>query len=641
VVAGVRGALKSEGLEAPFVGRDRELRLVKDLFHAACDGGKAHLVSLVGIAGIGKSRLSWEFYKYMDGLAEPYRWHRGRCLAYGEGVAYWALAEMVRGRAEILEAEGASSAQAKLHAAVERYVSDPEERSWVEPRLAHLLGLEELTAREKEDLFAGWRLFFERMADDRPVVMSFEDCQWADSSLLEFIDYLLEWSKSHPIFILAMARPELLERRPGWGTGRSATSVYLEPLPPEAMRELLDGLVPGLPPEVGADILARAEGVPLYAVETVRMLLDRGLLVHEGSAYRLTGPVASLEVPETLHALIAARLDGLTTSERHLVQDASVLGKTFTSTAIAALSGVPPPQLEGLLASLVRKEVLGIQADPRSPERGQYGFLQDLVRTVAYETLSKRDRRRKHLHVAAYLEQAWGEEEEIVEVVAFHLLEAYRLAPNADDAAQVGDQARRMLIRAGERSASLAAAAEAQTYFQQAAELTDSALERAELTEQSGQMARIRGLMEEAAERFERAIELFLAADLTHAAARVQARLADVEFAGGHLGRATERMQAAFAALSRDEPDADLATVVAQLGRFMVLGGRGPEAGEHFELALELAQTLELPEVYSEALNNKAIHGLLRGRLDEATLLFRHALDVALKLGLPAPALRA
>ena len=220
VVAGVGGALKSEGLEAPFVGRDRELRLVKDLFHAAAEGTRAHLVSVTGIAGIGKSRLAWEFYKYMDGISGLFRWHRGRCLSYGEGVAYWALAEMVRGRAGILEGEDAVSAGVKLHAVVEQHVSDPQERRWVEPRLAHLIGLEDRGSRDKEDLFAGWRLFFERMAEREPVVMSFEDMQWADASLLDFIEYLLDWSRNHAIFVLTLARPELVERRPNWGAGR-------------------------------------------------------------------------------------------------------------------------------------------------------------------------------------------------------------------------------------------------------------------------------------------------------------------------------------------------------------------------------------------------------------------------------------
>jgi class 3 adenylate cyclase len=194
VVAGVGGAFKSEGLEAPFVGRDRELRLVKDLFHASAQEHRAHLVSVTGIAGIGKSRLAWEFYKYMDGLSDLFSWHRGRCLSYGEGVAYWALAEMVRSRAGILEAEEPGSAATKLHVALEEHLRDPEERRWVEPRLSHLLGLEDRTARDKEDLFAAWRLFFERMSEVRPVVMSFEDMQWADSSLLDFVEYLLDWS---------------------------------------------------------------------------------------------------------------------------------------------------------------------------------------------------------------------------------------------------------------------------------------------------------------------------------------------------------------------------------------------------------------------------------------------------------------
>jgi predicted ATPase len=642
VVAGVRGALKSEGLEAPFVGRDRELRMVKDLFHATCDGGKAHLVSVVGIAGIGKSRLSWEFYKYMDGLSDLYRWHRGRCLAYGEGVAYWALAEMVRGRAEILEGEDPESAAAKLHATVERYLQGPEERRWVEPRLAHLLGLEDRAGREKEDLFAGWRLFFERMAEDRPVIMSFEDCQWADSSLLEFIDYLLEWSRSHPIFVLAMARPELLERRSGWGTGRSATSLYMEPLSPEAMRELLDGLVPGLPPEVKSNILARAEGVPLYAVETVRMLLDRGLLVREGSAYRPTGPIETLEVPETLHALIAARLDGLTPEERHLVQDASVLGKTFTRTAIAALSGLTPPDLEGLLGSLVRKEILGIQTDPRSPERGQYGFLQDLMRRVAYDTLSKRDRKAKHLAVASYLEEAWGaEEEEIVEVVASHYVQAHDLDPGAEDAPSIRKKAKDMLARAGDRAASLAASAEAKRYFEQAAELADEALMRADLLDRAGRMAWMGGDVEGSTRLFEQSIALYESEGHPESAARVSGRLADIESASGRLPQAIERLERAVQAVSTEEAGEDLADLAARLGALHFFAGNQDKAAEPIALALQIAEVRWLPEVLSRSLIYKGILALWGSRPEETLALTTHALKIALDNDLPAQATNA
>jgi len=370
VLGGVRGAQKSTGLEAPFLERERELRLVKELFHVCADECRAHLVSILGVAGIGKSRLSWEFFKYIDGVATDVRWHQGRCLPYGEGVSFWALAEMVRTRCAILEGEEQASALSKLRQALGESVPDPEERKWIEPRIAHLLGLEEGPAWDRENLFSAWRLFYERLAEAMPTILVFEDMQWADPSLLDFIEYLLEWSKNHAIFVLVLARPELMDRRPSWGAGmRNATSMYLEPLGPGTMDRLLSELVPGLPDDGRAKVLERAEGVPLYAVETVRMLLDRGLLVQEGSSYRPTGDIDSLEVPETLHALIAARLDGLMAEERRLVQDAAVLGKTFTIPGLVALSGKSHEEIEILLSALVRKEVLSLQADPFSPER--------------------------------------------------------------------------------------------------------------------------------------------------------------------------------------------------------------------------------------------------------------------------------
>ena len=463
VISERKGAHRSVGLEAPFVGRDRELRLVKDLFHASADERKAHLVSVTGIAGIGKSRLAWEFSKYIDGLADDVYWHRGRCLAYGEGVTYWALADMIRMRSRIAEDEPPDSALRKLRATLSEHLLDAGERSFVEPRLAQLLGLEEHRATDKADLFAAWRLFFERLADAFPTVLLFEDLQWADASLLDFVEYLLEWSRSSPLYVVTLARPELAERRPTWGAGhRNFTSLYLEPLSPEAMARLLDGLVPGLAGELQEQILTRAEGVPLYAVETVRMLLDRGLLAQDGAVYRVTGEVVSLEVPETLHGLIAARLDGLPPDERRLLQDGSVLGKTFAQQGLSAVSGIEEEEELGtLLAGLVRKEILSLQTDPRSPEQGQYGFLQDLVRHVAYETLSKRERRARHLAAAEYLERAFPAEDEIAEVLASHYLSAAEAVADAPDAVAVRDKAAGALLRAAARAESLAAAGEA------------------------------------------------------------------------------------------------------------------------------------------------------------------------------------
>ena len=249
VASGRRGALKSTGLEPPFVGRDRELRLVKELFHASAEERTAHLVSAMGIAGIGKSRLAWEFYKYFDGLVDNVYWHRGRCLAYGEGVTYWALADMVRMRARISEDDDDATARSKLDATLTEHMLDRDERAFVEPMLASLLGIaEEQSSHERHDLFAAWRLFFERLANTYPTVLVFEDMQWADASLLEFVEYLLEWSKSSPLFVLVLTRPELLDKRPSWGAGhRNFTSLHLGPLSESAMTELLDGFVPGLP----------------------------------------------------------------------------------------------------------------------------------------------------------------------------------------------------------------------------------------------------------------------------------------------------------------------------------------------------------------------------------------------------------
>jgi class 3 adenylate cyclase/tetratricopeptide (TPR) repeat protein len=642
VVGGRKGALRVSGLEAPFVGREREMRLIKELFHASADEGKPHLVSVVGVAGVGKTRLSWEFEKYIDGLAGEVWWHRGRCLAYGEGVSYWALAEMVRGRAGIVEGEAPDSALPKLRAMVEEHLADPEERKWVEPRLAHLLGLEEHAARDQADLFSAWRLFFERLAGQDPVAMVFEDLQWGDTALLDFIEYVLEWSKDHPLFILTLSRPEIADRRPSWGAGkRNFTSLSLEPLGPEAMEELVRGLVPGLPEELTSRILERAQGIPLYAVETVRMLLDRGLLAKEGDEYRPTGHVQDLEVPVSLHALIAARLDGLAPEERRVLQDASVLGKTFTPPGLAALTGLSQEKLGTLLVSLVRKEFLSLQADPRSPERGQYGFLQDLVKKVAYDTLAKKERKAKHLAAADFIAQRWGGEEEIVEVLASHLLEAHRAAPDAPDAQTIKSRARDSLVGAGEHAAALAANEEAQRYFDQAADLAEDPVARAVLLERGGLAAVAGGNSDAAIARYEEAIALLERAGETHPAARVSARLGERMWDRGRLKDGLDRMERSFAILAGEEPDEDLAALAAQLGRFRFFSGQSDAALERIDQALGLAESLWLPEVLSHALNTKAVILEGRQRLHEALALMKYALEVALEHDLPSAALRA
>jgi class 3 adenylate cyclase/tetratricopeptide (TPR) repeat protein len=637
VVSGVRGQLKSEGLEAPFVGRDGELRRLKDLFHACADERRAQLVSVTGLAGIGKSRLGWEFYKYIDGLADTTYWHRGRCLAYGEGVTYWALADMVRMRCLIAEDDQPETGLQKLRAALDEHLLDSEERRFVEPRLAQLLGLGEPETRERQDLFAAWRLFFERLSDTHPTVLLFEDMQWADASLLDFVEYLLEWSRNHPLFVVTLARPELIERRPNWGAGhRSFTSLYLDPLPEQTMEELLAGLVPGLPESVRDQVLARAEGVPLYAVETVRMLLDRGLLVQEGAVYGVAGEIESLEVPETLHALIAARLDGLSTEERRLLGDAAVLGKSFAPDALSSLTGLERDRLDELLRGLVRREVLGLQSDPRSPEEGQYGFLQDLLRHVAYETLSRRERRAKHLAAAEYISTALADEE-VAEVVASHLLDAYRLDPDAPDAAAIKAQARGALVRAGERAASLGASTEALRYFERAVELSDEPADQAAALSRAGEMALATGDADRSGALFERAIGLHESAGNPHAAARASSMLALAEQYLGHYEQAIERMEKAYAVIAEDEPDADLAFLLTRLGNASNLAGNREQASEWIERGLDVAEALQLPDPLVRGWIAMA-YTLEPRRPVEAFALLRLAHDTALEHELHAQA---
>jgi class 3 adenylate cyclase/tetratricopeptide (TPR) repeat protein len=643
VLGGIGGALRPEGLEAPFVGRDRELRLVKEMFHASADEGKAHLASITGIAGIGKSRLGWEFFKYIDGLADTVLWHRGRCLAYGQGVAYWALSEMVKSRAGISEDDEPTAARAKLARTLANHFPDEDERRWAEPRLTQLISADEPKAYERDSLFAAWRLFFERLSADEPVVLAFEDLQWADGGLMDFIEHVLQWSRDHPIFILALARPELAEKRPDWGAGsRNFTRLSLGPISADAMAKLLSGLVPGLPEQLRDGILQRAEGVPLYAVETVRMLIDRGVLIRDGDTYRVPEAVSALEVPETLHALIAARLDNLMPAERGVVQNASVLGKMFTVSAVAHVAGTGQEALLPLLAALVRKEILSVQADPRSPERGQYGFLQDLVRRVAYERLPKQERKAKHLAAAEYLAASWGEDEgEIAEILASHYLEAYAAAPHAADAPKIQGRARETLTQAGDRAGSLGANGEAQRYFEQAASLEEDQLIRASLLERAGQAAHLAGNLSTARTHYHAATEVFQARGDVRATARLAARLAEIDYEEGHLAEGIERMEQAFAVLSQDEPDEDLATIAATLGRLHFFRGDMDTARSRLETALEIAEPLALSEVISQALNTKAVVGLYQGRVEENVALLRHALGIAVDRDLSSAALRA
>jgi class 3 adenylate cyclase/tetratricopeptide (TPR) repeat protein len=505
VIAERGGRNRSDTLEAPFVGRDDELRLLKDLFHATGREQRARLVSVTGPGGIGKTRLAWELQKYIDGLVEDVWWHAGRSPAYGDGISFWALGEMVRERAGLAETDDEPTTRVKIVETLATHVPDPEERRWIEPALLALLGVE--TGMGSEQLFGAWRMFFERLAATAPVVMVFEDFHYADSGLVTFVDHLLEWSRGVPITVVTLARTDFLDRHADWGAGkRSFTSLHLEPLPEPAMRALLAGLVPGLPEAAVRQIIARADGTPLYAVETVRMLLAEGRLALEGDAYRPIGDLTSLAVPDTLTALIAARLDGLAADDRTLVSDAAVLGQSFTLAGLAAVSGIAEADLVPRLRTLVRRELLALEADPRSPGRGQYAFVGALIREVAYNTLARRDRKVRHLAAARYFESLGSDE--LAGAVAGHVLAAYRNTPAGPEADALVAQARVTLKAAAERAAALGSHDQAVGFLDQALEVTPDPAERAELLELAGESAIRADLNDVAEDRLRNAVEL-------------------------------------------------------------------------------------------------------------------------------------
>jgi len=499
------GRRSGEALEAPFVGRDDEIRLLKDLFRATSRERRARLVSVIGPAGIGKSRLGWEFVKYLDGVIEDVWWHSGRSPAYGAGISFWALGEMVRGRCQLVETDDEATSRAKVAEALTEHVSDLDERRWIERAFLVLLGFE--SGMATEELYSAWRTFFERLAETGPVIMVFEDFHHADTGLVDFVDHIMEWSRNVPIFIVTLARPDLLEKRPAWGAGkRNFTSVYLEPLTTEAMRQLLAGLVPGLPESALATIVARADGMPLYAVETVRMLLAEERLTLEGGVYRPVGDLTTLAVPETLTALIASRLDAVAPAERAIASDAAVLGQSFTQAGLAAVSGIPDSDLEPMLRQLVRRELLTQDQDPRSPERGQYSFVQALIREVAYNTLARRDRKTRHLAAARFFESLGTDE--LAGALASHYLAAHENASEPAEANALAGQARIALRAAADRAIALGSYEQALGFLRSALSVATEPAEEADLLDRAGRVANEAARLDEAETLLRRAIDL-------------------------------------------------------------------------------------------------------------------------------------
>ncbi len=638
VVAERGGRNRADAVEAPFVGRDVELRLLKDLFHATAAERRPRLISVTGQGGIGKSRLAWEFLKYIDGLVDDVYWHQGRSPAYGEGLALWALGEMVRERAGLTEGDDEQTTRAHLRETLETFVPDAAERSWLEPALLTLLGHGE-PMPATEQLFAAWRTFFERIAAHGPTVLVFEDLQWADATQLDFIDHLLEWTRDARLFVITLARPELLDRRSEWTAGRRGfAALALEPLREAAMRELLDGLAPGLPEATVGRIVARADGIPLYAVETVRMLVAEGRLVEQDGAYRPTGDLGSIAIPETLHALIAARLDALDPADRAVVQDAAILGGSFTLGALASLSGLDETELAGRLRRLVQREILDLQADPRSPERGQYAFVQGLIREIAYGSLARADRKVRHLAAARYFEGLGTDE--LAGVLATHYAAAYELAAEGPERDALAAQARVALRGAAERAVELGANVPALGYLRQAAELTADPAERAELLTRAGRSATAAFRRDEAADLLAEAVELLRAGSDRSAIASAIAAQGRVTVELLRSQQAVELLVEGLQEFTDLGDDPALADLRTQLSRAYFMHGEPEPAIREAEAVLPTLERLGLIPLLADTLVTKGSAMGSTGRLREGLAILRGGLDLARAHGIVSTEMR-
>ena len=614
IVAAVGGAQRVDGLEAPMVGREREIREVKELFHATQTDGRTRLALVSGVAGVGKTRLGWEFEKYVDGLSDGVRWHRGRCLSYGEGIAYRAFAEMMRSRLGLLEGEAVESMEGKVRDYVGAVSSSPDEAAWMRPRLLALLSTG--SARfERSDLFAAWSTFLERVARDEPLVLVFEDMQHADSGLLDLLEYLLQSCRAS-LFVLVLARPELLEDHPSLARGRRAVVIELAPLPEPSMETLVDALVGDLPASARGAVVNRSEGIPLYAVETVRSLIDRDAVVSRGGRYVFVdqdGRLVDLEqlsAPSSLRTLVSARLDALTPQERRTVQDASVLGLSFTHAGVLAVSGLSDFEVDGALDGLVRKGIVVTQDDPRSPEIGQYQFLQGIVREVAHDTLSRRDRRERHLAAARHIEATAGEEA-VGPVVAQHLIDALEAGgPRDADRAELLERARGLLAAAADRAAVLGSPDEALRTLQLVLTLEPDPEERATATSAAAAAAQQAGrhaLAEELAIETER-----LCADLGRTRERLLTMLVRAR-STALMGRTHEALELAEAVETELESGdlADDDALWLELLVRMSYVGRATYEPERYRAVilrqLALAERLGDRRAIAQALNGLAI----------------------------------
>ena len=602
---------------APLIGREGELATLRNALERACDERTVHLVTLVGVPGIGKSRLVYELWSLLD--ADPSLivfWRQGRSLPYGGGISLWALGEMVKSQAGILESDDAEAAEQKLRWTVAHVLGDAAEAQWVEGHLRPLVGLTGHVggAEARNEAFAAWRRFFEALAEQRPLVLVFEDLHWADDGVLDFVNHLVDWTSDAPVFVLCTARPELLERRPDWGGGkRNAALVTLGPLTEDETATLLDALVPT---GNAGELVAHAGGNPLYAEEYARMVA-------------LRGNGGDLPLPDSVQGLIAARLDTLPLEEKGLLQDAAVVGKVFWGGALAQVAGLA--DVEARLQALERKEF--IRRERRSSVEGEtaYVFRHALVRDVAYAQIPRQRRAEKHRLTAEWIEALAGDRsEDVADLVAHHYLSALDLARAAGEGIdEVRDRARSALRDAGDRAASLHAVEAAARFYAGALELwPEDDSERPDLLFRYGRVLFPLGIGEDVlAEASE---ELLDSGDRARAA-EAEIMLAELAWLSGQRDVVAGHRDAAMSLIADEPATPAKAYVLANLSRFLSNADDNEAAVAAGQAAHTMAEELGLDNLRAHTLitigTSRALSGDLGGvaDLERAIALARDA----------------
>ncbi|MDX6513532.1 MAG: hypothetical protein QOE36_3036, partial [Gaiellaceae bacterium] len=576
--------------QARFVGREVERTLLQGLFERAARDRSPQLVTLVGEPGVGKSRLVAELLRYIDERPELVSWRQGRCLPYGEGITFWALGELVKAHAGIFESDSPEIARAKLEAVL----PEGEGRPWLRARVLPLLGIESGEAPPREESFTAWRRLLESIAADGPAVVVVEDLHWADPALLDFIAYLAEWASGVPLLLICTSRPELYEQHPSWAGGtRNATTINLSPLSDRETAELVSSLLTDrlLTAELQRTILERAGGNPLYAEEFVRLLNDRGA-TDAGDALDETA------FPDSVQALIAARLDTLPAERKSLLQDAAVIGKIFWAGALADMGDHDPATLEQALHELTRKELVRPARISSMEGEQEYAFWHVLLRDAAYAQIPRPERARRHQAAARWLERKLGERvEDLAEVLVHHYVQALELAKASGEeehAAELVPAARRFLRLAGERALGLDTR-QAEAWLARALELsTAEDPEWPELLVRWADAAVQAGQLRQASDAIREALPTLRERGDTSAVARVLLVLGRTAPRLGE-GRGVPYMTEAVALLEEGEPGPELVEAVMELARAHSRAGAMREGRDAAARALELAEQLAMP----------------------------------------------